>query len=157
VELLGEEEAALVEEADVGGEGLDLCEVVGGDEDGGTLGLGCGGEGLGGGERSRADTVHEGVDELITDERVETGEGLVEEDDAGVEGENAGERGLHEHAAGEVLELAVERELHLLDQAGVVPGWVEAFEVGEELANGHPVGEFLVLAGVGDAGEVVAI
>ncbi len=74
----------------------------------------------------------------------------------GLKGENAGEGGLHEHAAGEVFELAVERELELLDERGVVPGGVKALEVVEELADGHPVGELLVFAGVADAGEVRA-
>ncbi len=41
-------------------------------------------------------------------------------------------------------------------EGGVVPGGVEALQIAEELAYGHPVGELLVFAGVGDAGEVGA-
>ena len=89
---------------------------------------GVGGDGLAGeqgfvaGEGTGADALHEGVDELVADEGVEAGEGLVEEDDLGAVGQDGGKSGLHEHAAGEVLELAVEGELKLLDEGGVVPG-----------------------------------
>ncbi len=44
--LFGEEELALMKEADVGGEGFDFGEVVRGDEDGGAGGVGDGGEGF---------------------------------------------------------------------------------------------------------------
>jgi hypothetical protein len=107
VHLLGEEQAALVEEADVGGEGFDLGEVVGGDKDGGAVFFGGCGDGFAAGEGARTDTGHESFDELVADEGVEAGEGLVEQDKTGLEGEDAGQGGLHEHAAGEVFELAV--------------------------------------------------
>ena len=65
-ELLGELQAALVEIADVAREALDLREVVRGDEDGGVFGA-----------REQA------FDQLVADQRVEAGEGLVEHDQRG--------------------------------------------------------------------------
>ncbi len=137
--VVGEEETAAVEVADVAGEGFDLGEVVRGEEDGA----------LGG-------ALKEAFDEFVADERVEAGEGLVEDDERGAVGEDAGEGDLHLHAAGEMLELAVEREIELAEELlleGAVPGGIEGAEVVEEVADGHPVGHFLVLGDVADAGE----
>ncbi len=77
-----------MEEADVGGEGFDFGEIVRGDEDGGAVAavrLAWRGEGFSGGERTGADAGHEGFDELVADEGVEAGKGLVQQDELRVE------------------------------------------------------------------------
>jgi hypothetical protein len=77
-----------VEEGYVGGEGFDLGEVVGGEQDGEGFGGRCG---CGGGFESGA--VEESFDELVADEGIEAGEGLVEDDERGAEGEGLKARG----------------------------------------------------------------
>ena len=72
-----------------------------------------------GGLRLPTACVEEGFDEFVADEGVEAGEGFVEDDERGAEGEDAGEGGLHALAAGEVFELAVEWEV---EAAGVREG-----------------------------------
>ena len=63
---------AVFEEADVAGETFDFGEVVGGDEKGRLVGVG-----------------EEAFDEFVADERVETAEGFVEDDECGAVGEGA--------------------------------------------------------------------
>src|SRR5450631_3701937 len=58
--LFGEDEAALLEVADVAGEALDFGEIVRREKDGGL-----------------ADAVDQALNQFVTDERVEAGEGLV--------------------------------------------------------------------------------
>ena len=125
----------------MGGEAFDLGEVVGAEEDGGGL-------------RWRGG-VEQGFDELVAHQGIEAGERFVKQDELGAEGENAGERGLHALTAGEVFELAVEREIEAgMYEGGVVPARVEAALVAEEGGDGHPAGEFLVFGDVADADEV---
>ena len=102
-DLVGEEETAAIEEADVGGDGFDLGEVVGRDEDGGRV-------------VALREAVEEAFGEFVADEGVEAGEGFVEDDEAGVKGKDAEEGGLHALAAGEVLQLAMEGYVELLDE-----------------------------------------
>jgi hypothetical protein len=77
---------------------FDFGEVVGGEEDGGFGG-----------------PLEKAFDELIANERIKAAERFIENDDAGVEGEGAGESEFHFHAAGESFDFAVERQIKLLD------------------------------------------
>ena len=95
-------------------------------------------------------------DEFVADERVEAGERLVENDERGAIGEDAGESNLHLHSAGEMLDLAFEREIELAQEMlleGEVPCGIKGAEIVEEVADGHPLGEFLVFRDVADVGE----
>ncbi len=80
------------------GKAFDFSKVVRGEEDGRFGG-----------------TFEKAFDELIADERIEAAKGLVENDEAGVEGEGAGKSEFHFHAAGESFDFAIERQIKLLD------------------------------------------
>ena len=138
----GELELAAVEVGNVTGEVFNFGEVMGGEED---RGLGCQG----------GDRRHE----VVADKRVETAEGLVEDEQARVVGEGSDEGGFHAHAAREAFEASLGRQVELAEEAefeGAVPAGIEGAEVGEEGFDGHPVGEFLVFADVADGFETLA-
>ena len=79
------------------GKAFDFGEVVGGKEDGVFSG-----------------TFEQAFDELIADKWIEAAEGLIENDEFGMEGEGAGEGELHFHAAGEGFDFAVEGKSNCL-------------------------------------------
>jgi len=126
----------------VAGKAFDFSEIVRGEEDGGFGG-----------------TFEKAFDELIADERIEAAEGLVENDEAGMKGEGAGESEFHFHTAGEGFDFAVERKIELLDEGlleGEVSGGIETAEIVEKRADFHPFGDFLIFGDIADLGVGLA-
>src|SRR5262249_1889483 len=83
--------------------------------------------------------------EIVANERIESREGFVQNEQSGMIGKRGGERRLHSHAARKMLELPTSRKIELtneLGRASVVPGWIEAFAVGQKVIDSHPVGHF---------------
>src|SRR5260370_33675198 len=78
-------------------------------------------------------------------------EGLVENDEAGMKGEGAGESEFHFHTAGEGFDFAVERKIELLDEGlleGEVPGGIETAEIVEKRADFHPFWDFMIFGDI---------
>ena len=116
-----EEEFAGLQEADVGGERFDLGQVVRGNKDGASGPIA--------GFAVFADALNQGFDQLITDHRVESGEGLIHQNQRGAKCKHAGESRLHAHAAGKMLELAIRRKVEIGEEMLIIPGGIERAKV----------------------------
>jgi hypothetical protein len=132
----GDQQAPLVHVADVARIRLDFGKVVRREQDGGFGGA-----------------VAKALDEIVANQRVESAERLVENDEARMKCESTGERRFHSLAAREVLEAPFEREIEAFDELlleGAVPLGIKRAAIGEEAADGHPVGQFLIFGDVAD-------
>ena len=122
------------------GETFDFGEVVRGDEDGSVFGSG-----------------EEALDQLVAHQSVESGEGFVEDDQPRMVGERRRQRCFDAHAARQVLQFAIARQFEFAHQVigqRLVPGGIEGREEIEEVTDGHPARQFLVLGDVAYAREV---
>ena len=151
-ELFGEDELAVVEEADVGGEGFDSARSW---EEMRMVGRWSCGVTAKASEASRERGRTRAIRASMSSSRTRGSrpeKGSSSRMSWGEKARTLARAAFMSMPRLRCLELAVEGELKLADEGGVVPGGVEALEVAEELADGHPVGELLVFAGVADAG-----
>ena len=103
-----------------------------------------------------ADGLHHRVEELAPGERVERGDGLVEQQQLGPLGERERERDLRLLAAGELADLLVERQPQALDPlAGdrVVPARVQLAAELERLADREALVQRVLLGDEADPRE----
>src|SRR6185437_11343125 len=134
-----ENDAAVLDEDEIGEEVLDLFDLMGGDEDGAA---------------AVEVLVQQGVVELLAIEQVEAEGGLVEDEEPGVDGHDEREMKLDGHAFGERLHLGVARDGGACEEllgAGTVEARMHACDVVERLRDPDPAGQD---GDVGDEADV---